>query len=287
MMVGDLFRQKDGKRNPYLVEVNPEGDTVQTKWLTIQKKKNTRCNFFEFVQTAEHDYVFPINIDTVYPTSFYTYSHTGLAKVDTNFNLVWKFIAIPPTQSSLETRSVYELSDSSYLFCAMSSSSNTSDSLLFYKVSKHGKLQKRWGFKSKYASPLVANIFFPNDSSIVLTGTAYDDLGCYIARIGGIGNPMHPDPRPAPYIAPPEPLVFLPNLFTPNNDGQNETFEIRSNQIRATQVQLKIYNRWGSQVYTNHDYQHNWAAEDLPDGVYYYHAEVNDKKYKGWVQVAR
>jgi gliding motility-associated-like protein len=129
-------------------------------------------------------------------------------------------------------------------------------------------------------------MFLLNDSSVVISGSCRENKG-YIARIGGVGNPMHPDPRPAPYIAPPEPVYTIPNLITPNNDGLNETFEILSNKILATGVQLKIYNRWGSQIYTSKNYQHNWAAEGLPDGVYYYQAEVKDKKYKGWVQVVR
>jgi gliding motility-associated-like protein len=43
--------------------------------------------------------------------------------------------------------------------------------------------------------------------------------------------------------------VFIPNLFTPNGDGNNDTFKVYGFGIK--QLSLKVYNRWGQLVYEN------------------------------------
>ena len=43
-------------------------------------------------------------------------------------------------------------------------------------------------------------------------------------------------------------VVFLPNTFSPNNDGQNDLFYIRGKGIK-TAKSFKIYNRWGQLVF--------------------------------------
>jgi gliding motility-associated-like protein len=64
-----------------------------------------------------------------------------------------------------------------------------------------------------------------------------------------------------------EPLI--PNVFTPNNDGQNETFFI-INMDQYPNSRLIVYNRWGKIVYESANYQNDWNGGDLSDGVYYY-----------------
>lgn len=43
-------------------------------------------------------------------------------------------------------------------------------------------------------------------------------------------------------------VVFLPNTFTPNNDGQNDLFYVRGKGIKLAKS-FKIYNRWGQLVF--------------------------------------
>ncbi len=108
------------------------------------------------------------------------------------------------------------------------------------------------------------------------------------------------------------PSFSLPNVFTPNGDGVNETFEALREPFCPRfieKVELWVYNRWGKQVYYyNSDNNQNqetnlisyWDGTSdtggkVSAGVYYYQAEVTFKildpqraarKYKGWVQVA-
>ncbi|MEJ2005172.1 MAG: gliding motility-associated C-terminal domain-containing protein, partial [Cyclobacteriaceae bacterium] len=79
--------------------------------------------------------------------------------------------------------------------------------------------------------------------------------------------------------------IFIPNIFTPNGDGSNETFFIRNKP--DADVKLLITNRWGKRVFTSDDYQNNWDGGDAPDGVYYYHIQADGQEYKGWVEILR
>ena len=78
---------------------------------------------------------------------------------------------------------------------------------------------------------------------------------------------------------------FIPNVFSPNDDGINDTFEI----IADGPVELRVYNRWGRPVYESKDYRDTWNGGDLAAGVYFYEVIFNDKKTRcnGWVQVMR
>ncbi|KAA9325401.1 gliding motility-associated C-terminal domain-containing protein [Adhaeribacter soli] len=81
--------------------------------------------------------------------------------------------------------------------------------------------------------------------------------------------------------------VFIPNLVTPNKDGQNDFFRISTPTKRKMNVE--IYNRWGIRIYQQDDYRNNWPTENLSSGIYYYlvtDPELN-KTYKGWLEVVK
>lgn len=61
----------------------------------------------------------------------------------------------------------------------------------------------------------------------------------------------------------------IPNIFTPNGDGINDYFYIR-NLDNYPSNQLLITNRMGKSVCERINYQNDWNATNIPDGVYYY-----------------
>jgi len=75
--------------------------------------------------------------------------------------------------------------------------------------------------------------------------------------------------------------LFIPNLFTPNGDGTNETFEIRGLELFA-ENDLVIVNRWGNQVYKATGYQNNWTGEGLNEGTYFYVLRVKESAGAAW-----
>jgi gliding motility-associated-like protein len=61
--------------------------------------------------------------------------------------------------------------------------------------------------------------------------------------------------------------LILPNVITPNNDLKNDVFVIPAILHGS---QLKIYNRWGENIYQSSSYNNSWSGEDRSAGTYYY-----------------
>lgn len=63
--------------------------------------------------------------------------------------------------------------------------------------------------------------------------------------------------------------VIPPNVFTPNGDQFNETLVFKNLEFFPGTT-LLLYDRWGRVVYEDSNYQNNWNAPGMVDGVYYY-----------------
>ena len=67
-------------------------------------------------------------------------------------------------------------------------------------------------------------------------------------------------------------MFFIPNIFTPNGDGVNDTFAIGISNLSS--YSISIFNRLGQVVFSSHDIYQNWdgtyKGQELPVGVYYY-----------------
>jgi hypothetical protein len=85
--------------------------------------------------------------------------------------------------------------------------------------------------------------------------------------------------------------LVITNLVTPNDDNKNDLFIIRDVNTGKDLIKdgskLTVTNRWGDKVFTAKDYENNWKAEELSDGMYYYYLETGcgKEEYKGWVQI--
>lgn len=82
---------------------------------------------------------------------------------------------------------------------------------------------------------------------------------------------------------------FLPNGFSPNGDGVNDTYVIPCNDDYP-EAKFRVYNRWGVEVWrSNGHYLNDWDGTNMqgtkcPDGTYYGIYEYNDGKTKDAVQ---
>ena len=79
----------------------------------------------------------------------------------------------------------------------------------------------------------------------------------------------------------------LPNIITPNRDGQNETFVLRG--LTAAEWHCRIFNRWGRLVFEAGSYANEWGAADQPAGAYFFEL-VNirtGQRLKGPLEVVR
>lgn len=71
--------------------------------------------------------------------------------------------------------------------------------------------------------------------------------------------------------------VILPNVVTPNGDGQNDLLEIPFLPFYG-KSKISVFNRWGIMVYQNSDYKNDWYPENLSEGTYFYVLELDDGK---------
>lgn len=62
--------------------------------------------------------------------------------------------------------------------------------------------------------------------------------------------------------------TFIPNTFTPDADGRNEVFVPIVNGIDPDSYSLRIYDRWGTQVFFTNDPKEGWTG-NINGGSYY------------------
>lgn len=86
--------------------------------------------------------------------------------------------------------------------------------------------------------------------------------------------------------------LFIPNIFSPNNDGANDQFVIPGLPPNS---HLQVFDRWGDKVLDRENYRNNWpsaslglTADRLPEGTYYYVLRLESGEvYRGWVLIMR
>lgn len=107
--------------------------------------------------------------------------------------------------------------------------------------------------------------------------------------------------------------LLIPNVFTPNGDGANDTFTITikppgeetpTKSMATTgsghyqpindfyiSNNLVIFNRWGSNVYEATDYNNDWDGANLAEGTYFYvlkcEGTLGEDIFKGAVTILR
>lgn len=68
--------------------------------------------------------------------------------------------------------------------------------------------------------------------------------------------------------------IALPDAFTPNNDGNNDVFEVHNKQDFA-KIEMRVYDRWNNIVHEGFDQNHGWDGtyknKPLNSGMYVYY----------------
>jgi gliding motility-associated-like protein len=78
----------------------------------------------------------------------------------------------------------------------------------------------------------------------------------------------------------PVPLIFAPNAFSPNGDGDNDDYRV--SVVGFREFQLSIFNRWGDRVFYTEDPSEGWngqkynTGQEQPVGVYTFAVFMRD-----------
>ena len=121
-------------------------------------------------------------------------------------------------------------------------------------------------------SSFTTNTIYSDLTPGSYTVTVRDSNGCEFSKVTPISS-----------------ICIFPNAITPNNDSYNDTFNLKGCDVDS----LKLFNRYGKEVKSYTNYSDQWdgtnsKGESLPDGTYFYVAEISDGTSKsGWVFIAR
>ena len=81
----------------------------------------------------------------------------------------------------------------------------------------------------------------------------------------------------------------ISKVVTPNGDNFNDFFKVDLDTECGFSYDLKIFNRWGAEVFTAQNYQNNWdglskssftSSNQLPAGTYYYILEIRNSQFE-------
>ena len=75
-----------------------------------------------------------------------------------------------------------------------------------------------------------------------------------------------------------EPKLYYPTAFTPNGDNLNDEFKVIGQYV--VEFDMKIFNRWGEQLYGSSDINLGWdgtyQGKHAPEGTYVFVADITD-----------
>lgn len=127
-----------------------------------------------------------------------------------------------------------------------------------------------------YDVNLLANNKKSYDLLSTIVDTAYSDMEtsinqaeyCYFVEAIRAGDGQTSRSN---YVCAETPFnMYVPNAFTPNDDGNNDLFEVKGTHIIS--FDMKIFNRWGELLFETDDIHKGWDGKfngsDCPTGVY-------------------
>jgi gliding motility-associated-like protein len=111
-----------------------------------------------------------------------------------------------------------------------------------------------WDFGDGYTTN-NRNTFhnYTNTGTYLVNLYVQDPFGCYddtTAQIWFIDNKA----------------IYVPNAFTPNDDGTNDDYKVSAIGVRPGTYELKIFDRWGKLVFKSNDPNLNWNGTLLNQG---------------------
>jgi gliding motility-associated-like protein len=124
---------------------------------------------------------------------------------------------------------------------------------------------------------------YPNEGEYTITQIAFNSLGCS-------------DTTSLTLLVNPVSNFFIPNSFTPDNDGINDTWKISMTSIKEYEV--RVFDRWGEQLFHSDDLYNYWNGQVNNTGgkvkgdIYVYTIKIVDylgreKSFRGNVNLVR
>ncbi|MGY6561291.1 MAG: Ig-like domain-containing protein [Luteibaculaceae bacterium] len=115
------------------------------------------------------------------------------------------------------------------------------------------------------ATPLERRVLVNEVGDFTYLVTVTDNVGCSVEDVITITG-----------LPETESNVYIPSAFTPNNDGLNDIFFVKG--FGFTSFSLKIYDRWGNQIYSSNNPAEGWDGtvngNPAPSGYYAFVVQI-------------
>jgi gliding motility-associated-like protein len=120
-----------------------------------------------------------------------------------------------------------------------------------------------WDFGNGVTAPYVQG----DSPSQAYPGTGSYDVELAVSNEGGCTDTL----IQSVCILPKDP-IFIPDAFSPNDDGKNDTLYVRARGI--SNMEFHLYSRWGEEVFTTISPRIGWdgllRGKPSPSGSYFY-----------------
>jgi gliding motility-associated-like protein len=120
---------------------------------------------------------------------------------------------------------------------------------------------------------------YVNDPTICCPTFNFPFLGNYTYTVSTVTSEGCLAQDSIKFIVVKDPILFVPNAFSPNGDGVNDLMKIIQGGYGIMKY-FRIYNRWGQQLFYTVDIGRGWDGTDLgkpcPMDTYYWTAAVTD-----------
>lgn len=152
------------------------------------------------------------------------------------------------------------------------------DAMVSFTDNSQGAVSYFWEFGDGNASSEQNPTHtYTTEGTYTVTLTVTDSAGCESQQTFG------------PFIIF-EPTIFIPNIFTPNGDGLNDSFLVSYDGKEA--IEMTVTDRWGRKVYETSEANAGWdgtetSGGEVGEGVYFYSITIGGESFKGTLTLLR
>ncbi len=164
------------------------------------------------------------------------------------------------------------------LFTANPEETSVLDPIVNFINKSQDAVSYYWDFGDGFAIPST------NTSTLTNSTHVYSEVGEYKVHLVATSAKGCKDTANFVLEIKPDFVIYIPNSFTPDGNGLNETFQPVGIGIDEENYRMDIFDRWGENIFSSVKFREGWdgkvkGGKIAPQGTYIYKILVVD--YKG------